>query len=98
MAHYLVLTRYVVTQPLHSCLHCTVVPLCKLFDDRHHENASLKKTKIQKEGISLLVKCYKAPCTTEVFLASLGISFLEMLCGSVEGEKYKWIPAFIQTL
>lgn len=81
MVHYLVLTRYVVTESLHGCLDCAVVPLCKLFNDRHHKHASFKKTKRQKEGILLLVKCYEVPCTTEVFLASLGISFLEMLHG-----------------
>lgn len=45
MVYYLVLTRYVVAQSLHGCLYCTVVPLCKLFNYRHHKHASFKQTK-----------------------------------------------------
>lgn len=54
MVHYLVLTRYVVTQSLHGCLDCAVVPLCKLFDDRHHKHASCKKTKKPKRGNTVI--------------------------------------------
>lgn len=49
MAYYLVLTWYVVAQSLHGCLYCTVVPLCKLFNYRHHKHASFKQTNKKSE-------------------------------------------------
>lgn len=49
MAYYLVLTRYVVAESLHGCLYCTVVPLCKLFNYRHHKHAPFKQTNKKNE-------------------------------------------------
>lgn len=49
---------------------------------------------------AVICECGEAPCTTEVFQASLGILFLKMLHGRwvFKGKKYLWIAVFIQNL